>query len=540
MNITFQLGDIPRILPEVLLIVLALMVFGSDILERWGSDEAAQLERSHSAASLTALGLGMIFVVVLLQSGYVYRLPTDTPVNFLTNILRNLQSGGPRPDPIMGIFATDHLTTIGRLIFIGIAGLTTLLTMNARPISNPGQFYALMLLTTVGLNVMSGASELILAFLAVELTAIPLTLLAGAWHTRTTVTATERRYVLFSLLASGLLLLGSGLVYGYAVNTGTASTSTRFAHIAQITAQDSADLILLTIGMICIVLSMSYKIAVAPFHSWSPAMYQASSIPITAWIVTAARVAVVFLFYRLLVSLLPALTGIAVIGSDMGWTALLALLALLMLLIGNLAALRQTSLKHLLTASSMAHAGFALLALIIWVSPLNIDRTLGTSALIYYLVVYSLATLGAFGVLAIIVLAGGSDELAEIRGLAQRNRTLAAVLAICLLSLAGMPPLAGFLARFQVLLAIWQAGAWWLVIVALLNTILALYLYLRVLTAIFLATPATTEPLPVPRTMQASLIIAVLLISVPGIYPNLLLRAITQVQALMGMQIPGS
>jgi NADH-quinone oxidoreductase subunit N len=141
----FQLTDIPRLLPEILLLVLALLVLGSDILERWGRTPAAQLERVKSSASLTAIGLGMVLFVALLQSGYIYRLPETAPVNFFTNIIRNLQSGGPGGEPIAGAFATDHLTMIARLLIIGAALVTSLLCLDIRPSAHPGEFYALII-----------------------------------------------------------------------------------------------------------------------------------------------------------------------------------------------------------------------------------------------------------------------------------------------------------------------------------------------------------------------------------------------------------
>lgn len=542
---TFQLADIPRILPELLLMVLALMILGSDVFERWGSDAAAQLERSRSAGSLAVLGLGMIFVIVLVQSGYVYRLPADAPVNPLTNILRNLQSGGPTGPvntPVLGAFIPDHLTMIGRLTVIAAALLTALLALDFRPAGNPAEFYALLICATVGMCLMVGATELIVAYLAVEFTSIPLYVLTGYFqHDRRSAEA-GMKYFLFGALSSGVLLYGMSLVYGYAASAATAGHAatdlTQFTRIAQLALQEETIPALLLLGMLFIIAGIGYKIAVVPFHTWSPDVYQGAPTPITAFISTASKAAGFFLLYRVLVAAFPGLTGSVLVeepGFFGGWTSLLACLSLLTLLVGNLAALPQTNARRLLAYSSIAHAGFLLMGLVAWASPLTIDRALGTSALVYYLVVYTVTNLGAFGVLAVVMLAVGQDEIADLRGLSRRNLGLAAMFAVCLLSLAGIPPLAGFFAKFYVFMAAWQAGAWWLVMIGLVMTIVALYYYLRLLRAMFIEPPVTPDPLPIPRTMYATLMMATFLVLVLGIYPNLVLRVINQVQVTAGL-----
>lgn len=536
----FQLSDIPRILPELLLIVLALLVLGSDIFERWGTDEAAQRERSRSSGSLTAIGLGMIFAIALLQSGYVYILPEEAPFNFFTNIVRNLQSGGPVGEPILGAFATDHLTMIGRLTFIAAAFLTALLALDFRPSGNPGEFYALILFSTAGMCLMAAATELIVAYLAVELTSIPLYVLAGYFRNEKQSSEAGMKYFLFGAISSGILLYGMSLVYGYAATALSseinANDLTQFARIAQVAGQADTNTALLTLGMIFMIAGIGYKVAVVPFHSWSPDVYQGAPTPITAFISTASKAAGFFLLYRVLVTTFPSLTGSVAPGSAFsGWTSLLAIIALLTLLIGNLAALPQTNAKRLLAYSSIAHAGFLLMGLIAWSSPLMIDRSLGTSALIYYLIVYTVTNLGAFGALAAVSLTVGGDDISDLRGLARRNLGLAVMFAVCVLSLAGIPPLAGFFAKFYIFMAAWQSGALWLVTIGVVTTIIALYYYLRLLKAMFIEPPVSESPVPTPPAMNVTLIVSVVLLLLLGLYPNIVLRVINQVQIVAGL-----
>lgn len=531
---TFQLTDIPRILPEILLLVLALLVLGSDIFERWTNDAATQKERARSAGSLAAIGLGMIFLITLLQSGYVYKLPDDTPINFFTNIVRNLQNGGPIGAPILGAFATDHLTMVARLTFIAAAFLTVLLALDFRPTGNPGEFYALILFSTAGMTLMAASNELILAYLAVELTSIPLYVLAGYFHNNSQSSEAGMKYFLFGALSSAILLYGMSLSYGFVANalgsSINANNLTQFPQIAKVVQQTTTDTRLLTVGMIFIIAGIGYKLAVVPFHSWSPDVYQAAPTPITAFISTASKAAGFVLLYRVLITAFPSLVGSVALGTLGGWTSLLAFVALLTLIFGNLAALPQTNAKRLLGYSSIAQAGFMLMGLVALATPAQGDRTQAVSALIYYLVIYTITNLGAFGALAAATMAIGRDEMHDLRGLARRNLGLAVLFTISVLSLAGIPPLGGFFAKFYIFMVAWQSGAEWLVIIGLFTTIISLYYYLRFLKVMFIEEPVSEEHIPLPPLIGTTLIITNLLLFVLGMFPNLVLQAISNVQ----------
>jgi len=539
----FQLTDIPRLLPEILLLVLALLVLGSDILERWASTPEAQIERARSAASLTSVGLGLVFAITLLQSGYVYRLSDTAPVNVLTNIVRNLQSGGPSEVAILGSFAADHLTMIARLTLIAAALLTSMLCLEFRPSGNPGEFYALILFSTAGMCLMAGATELVMIFLAIELTSIPLYILAGYFRNDPRSAEAGMKYFLFGAMSSGILLYGMSLAYGFAASVlGGASNAndlTRLDRIAELSRQAAGagqGPGLLTLAMILIVVGVGYKLAVVPFHGWSPDVYQGAPTPITAFISTASKTAGFLLLFRLLTVAFPELTGSAAIGAELGgWTSALALLALLTLVVGNLAALPQTNAKRLLAYSSIAQAGFVLLGLVAWAAPQSFDRSQGTAALLYYLVVYTLTNIGAFGALTAVLMATGGDEISDLNGLARRNLPLAVLLTICVLSLAGVPPLAGFFAKFYVFMVGWQAGAEWLVVAALVTTVISLYYYLRLLKAMFIEPPPSPEPLASPTWITAAVAVAAVAVVGLGIFPNAILTVIGQVQAVAGL-----
>lgn len=541
----FQITDIPRLLPEILMLVLALLVLGSDIFERWANTEAAQLERVRSAASLTSVGLGLVFAIALLQSGYVYRLPDDAPVNVFTNIVRNLQGGGPSDTAILGTFAADDLTMIARLALIGAALLTSMLCLEYRPSANPGEFYALILFATVGMCLMAGASELVMAYLAIELTSIPLYILAGYFRSDPRSAEAGMKYFLFGAMSSGILLYGMSLAYGFAAaSLGGASNAndlTQFARIGELAGQaGEGQGQMLTLALILIVAGLGYKLAVVPFHGWSPDVYQGAPTPITAFISTASKTAGFLLLFRLLTAAFPGLAGSASPGAELGgWTSMLALLALVTLIVGNLAALPQTNAKRLLAYSSIAQAGFVLLGLVAWAAPQAYDRDQGTAALLYYLVVYTLTNIGAFGALTAVLMATGGDEISDLNGLARRNLPLAALMAVCVLSLAGVPPLAGFFAKFYVFLVGWQAGAQWLVIVALITTVVSLYYYLKLLKAMFMEPPPMEDgrpaPFAAPRWITATVAVAAVALVGLGLFPNAILGVISRVQAVAGL-----
>jgi NADH-quinone oxidoreductase subunit N len=536
--VTFQITDIPRLLPELMLLALALLVVGTDVLERWGDDPESQLERGKAAGQLTAIGLVFVFVVALIQSKYLFTIPEPQPganpvLGYLVALGRNLQAGGPGGEAILGAFATDNMTMIARLTFVGAAFLATLLALDYRPSGNPGEFYALILFSTVGMNFMAAASELIMAYVALELSSISLYILAGYFRSERTSSEAGLKYFLFGALSSGILLYGMSLTYGLTAsinrgNGGRQAIGTLFSEIQRASASGAEGSLLLTLAIVFVIAGVGYKIAVVPFHSWSPDVYQGAPTPITAFISTASKTAGFMLLYRLLVAAFPAAAGSPAPGSFGGWTSLLALIALATVIFGNLSALPQRNAKRLLAYSSIGHAGFLLLALLLWSSSLPADHEFGTASMVYYLIVYTLTNLGAFGALAVVREALGGDDMADLNGLWRRNISLTLMLTVLVLSLAGVPPLSGFWAKFFVFLAGYRAGALWLVVVAVTMTIVSLYYYLGFLKAMWMNPPSSTEPIATPRAMNATLIVSTMLVLLLGLFPNVVWGILSQ------------
>lgn len=541
--------DVLKILPELMLALLAIMVVVGDLF----SGDATEEQRFSDAASTTALGLGLVFLLVLVQGGFLINrvlegLNIFDPAQcvqqvrggFFTNVLCNLQSvtdptpgvtGQPGNVLLNGALIVDSLLMLSRLLFIGAALITSLLIKDYGSSSNPAEFFGLLLFSTIGMNLMAGAGEMITAYLALELASVSLYIMAGYFKGDLRSSEAGIKYYIFGALSSGILLYGLSLWYGFAAYNKIPQP-TSFSAIVEAMRAGGAGSNLLYLALIFIIAGLGYKIAVVPFHSWSPDVYQGAPTPVTAFLSTASKTAGFVLLYRVLVQGFGPLAGSAAVTNQFGgWTSILALIAFLTMTYGNLAAITQTNAKRLLAYSSIAQAGFLLLGLIAVFAPNQngVFSQFGVTSLMYYLVTYTFTNLGAFGVLAAIQRQVGGDDLSDINGLYKRNLGLAVLMAVFVLSLAGIPPLSGFWAKFLAFQAAWEAGAIWLVVVGVLNTIISLYYYLRILKHMFMNEPLAEGRVTVPFGMNLSLVISALFVLVLGLTPQLFLPAIEAV-----------
>jgi NADH-quinone oxidoreductase subunit N len=543
--------DLLKILPELLLLLLAFLIIGGDLF----SGDAPPEQRAADAASTTVLGLSLIFFVALIQSGffinYFINVATlDLPINLglvrinFGDILRNWQivtSPAPGPDGqpynvlLNGALVIDNLTMIGRLLFIGAAISTALLAKNYRQPGNPAEFYGFLIFSTIGLNLMAGAGEMIMAYLSLELASVSLYIMAGYFKSDLRSSEAGIKYYVFGVLSSAVLLYGLSLWYGYAAYNKIENPTT-FAAVAQVVGA-APDSRILYLALILIISGLGYKLAVVPFHAWSPDVYQGAPTPVTAFLSTASKTAGFLLLYRVLVAGFGPMSGAAAgPGEFSGWASILAIIAFFTMTYGNLAALTQTNAKRLLAYSSIAHAGFLLLGLVAIYLPEQPGSfsQFGVQSLVYYLITYTFTNMGAFGVLAVINRAVGGDELSDLNGLYRRNLGLACLMALFVLSLAGIPPLNGFWAKFLVFQAAWEGGAVWLVVVGILNTLIALYYYLRFLKAMFINEPLEEAGVPVPAGMNATLLFSAVFVVLMGLVPSLFLPAMDAITQVAG------
>src|SRR5438477_2688487 len=343
-----------------------------------------------------------------------------------------------------------------------------------------------MLLATIGLLLLVSSEELLMIFIGLELTGLSLYLMTAFDKTDIRSAEAGLKYFLFGSTASAFTLFGLSFIYGMAGTTGLAAIA------EALTAQALS--LLLFAGIVMTLVGFAFKIAAAPFHLWAPDAYQGAPVASAAFIASGSKVAsFVVLGKIVLVGFAPVHGSAAWHAMIAGWSPVLAALAALSILLGNLVALVQTNVRRLLAYSAVAHAGYTLLGLVA-------GGRDGFSATLFYTTVYAFTLVGAFGVVALVRRETGGDDLSNFSALWSRSPLLAGCMAIFLLSLAGLPPLAGFFGKFYLFSVALRSGAnhglLWLVVLALLGSFISLYYYLIVLKMIFVDENPQPEPSP--------------------------------------------
>ncbi|HNS02089.1 MAG TPA: NADH-quinone oxidoreductase subunit N [Anaerolineae bacterium] len=389
-------------------------------------------------------------------------------------------SGQPHYFQEMAVADGYSLTVM--LVILLTAGLGVLLAQATVPhISHQaGAYYGLLLLSAAGMMFMGAALDLLVVFLALEILSLALYVLVGFNRAEARSAEASLKYFLLGAFSSGFFLYGIALVYGATASTNLEAIG---AALAQGTGASASQSLYLYAGVAMLLIGFGFKIAMAPFHMWTPDAYQGAPTPVTGFMSVATKAAAFGAFMRVFVIALPA--------AQPQWSWALAILATLTMTLGNLAALRQSSLKRMLAYSSIAHAGYALVGLVPGTSQ-------GVSAVLFYLFSYVFMNLGAFAVVTALERLGENDVLnGNFAGLADRRPALAAAMAIFMFSLAGIPPFVGFFAKFFVFSAAMAEGWGWLVLVGVLNSVLSAFYYLSVTVQMYFRkadeTPAVAE-----------------------------------------------
>ena len=491
-------------LPEVVVVISALVVLAVGLMNRRATVVAGVLPaKPPTSAAGTAAPTGWCSLVAAL--GVVVAIVA------VLILPRNASLFG-------GMLVITPLTSLFKIICLGLAFFTVCLVRSEKWLRHPGEYLAIILLATVGLMLLVGSEELLMIFIGLELLGLSLYVMAA--FDRTDVWSAEAglKYFLFGSTASAFTLFGISLIYGMSGSTGLAAISEKLA-AAPVKP-------LLAAGIIMTLIGFAFKIAAAPFHLWAPDTYQGAPIPSAAFIASGSKVAsFVVLGKIVLVGFGPVHGSSAWHAMTAGWSPVLAVLAALSILIGNLVALAQTNVRRLLAYSAVAHAGYALLGIIA-------GGRDGFSATLFYAAIYAITLVGAFGIVAAVRNETGGDDLKNFSGLAERAPLLAGCMAIFMLSLAGIPPLAGFFGKFYLFSVALRAGGnyglLWLVALALFGSFVSLYYYLIVLKAIFVDEPslATSSSSPnqpsldlLQRITVAVLAAAILLL---GLMPDIL------------------
>ncbi len=374
-----------------------------------------------------------------------------------------------------GMFSADSLTQVFTLVFILATVLIWLLSYSyvAREGIAIGEYYALLLFATAGMVIMAGGTNLITIFLGLEVMSIASYVLAGLLKKRPDSSEASLKYFLMGAFASGFLLYGIALIYG---STGSLDHVVLGERLAASHAGGSDWLLL--VGMGLLVVGFGFKVAAVPFHMWVPDVYEGAPTSVTGFMAAAVKAAGFAALFRVFAGPLAAL--------HVDWSGILWVVAVLTMTLGNVAAITQRNIKRMLAYSSIAHAGYLLVALV------ALSRT-SSAGLLFYLVQYTLSTVGAFGV---IIALGAMNrdgreslDLSEYNGLGFRHPVLGFILSLFMFSLAGIPPTAGFMGKVYIFSAAVQAGYTWLVIIAVLHSVVAVTYYLGVVVHLYMREP---------------------------------------------------
>lgn len=456
------------LLPKVLLLVLAMLVLAIDLI--W-----SKLNR-RLLGWVTALGLAAILVVSLLFSQ--------------PQASQGLIFGGMLRD--------DWLGFIFQGLFLFAAMITALISMDVKGLGDRGEYYTLLIVTTLGMTLMGSAADLIMLYLAIETTSIPMYILAGFFKGDQRSTESGLKYFLFGALASTVMLYGFSLLYGL-----SGQTNLEFIAMHFMVLSSTWWVIPLAVSALLVLVGFAFKISAVPFHFWTPDVYEGAPTPVTAFISTGSKAAGFAVLLRVMLTVFPSI--------DPYWAAIVASMAAVTMTLGNMLALAQTNIKRLLAYSSIAHAGYAMIGVVAL-------SELGAASVVFYLIAYVLTNMAAFAVVILFARSAGSEEISDYAGLSRRAPGLAMAMLIAFLSLAGMPPLAGFVGKFYVFAAAVQSGMIWIAVVGIINAIIGLYYYMTVLKVVYLyRSEDEDKPISVPGPYKLALAACVALILLVGV-----------------------
>ena len=464
--------DLVAIVPEIILTITAICVLSLEMM---------RLSRSNVSLFVSSLGL-VIAGIVVIQGN-------------ISNIVL-----------FGGMLQLNHYSVFFDILYL-LVGLLTLMFSQEYLIKKGAElraeYPALILFSVIGMMLMTRANDLVILFLGLELLSLSLYVLVGFLRNSPLSNESGIKYLLLGAFSTGFFLFGASLTYGA---TGT----TNYNEIAlAISSESILSNIYLSLGIGLLLIGFAFKVALVPFHLWSPDVYQGSPTPITGFLCTAPKAAGFGALIKLFITAFPEVHS--------SWQELFWILAALTMSLGNISALVQTNVKRMLAFSSVSHAGYLLMGVLVF----NWD---GISAVLFYLVVYSAMNLGAFSIISIVERDDKGMTFRDYRGLSSNNPLLAIFMALFMLSLAGFPPTAGFIAKYGLLSAAAANGYIWLVIIAVLNTLLSAYYYLRLIVNMYMKKEDDTEELKYTIMNQYFVGLLAVIILILGIAPNFLLE----------------
>jgi NAD(P)H-quinone oxidoreductase subunit 2 len=417
------------------------------------------------------------------------------------------------PIGFMGEFNSDALSVVLRGIVALSAAVTILMSIRYVEQSGTslGEFITILLTATVGGMFLCGADELVTIFVSLETLSISSYLLTGYMKRDPRSNEAALKYLLIGAASSAIFLYGISLLYG--LSGGKTRLDEIGASLASLGAGESLGLV---IALVFVIAGIAFKISAVPFHQWTPDVYEGSPTPVVAFLSVGSKAAGFALAIRLLVVAFPLV--------EEQWHYVFIALAVLSMVLGNVVALTQTSMKRLLAYSSIGQAGFVMIGLIT-------GTTEGFASMVFYLMIYLFMNLGGFICIILFSLRTGTDQITEYSGLYQKDPLLTLGLSICLLSLGGIPPMSGFFGKLYLFWAGWRAGAYGLVLLGLITSVISIYYYIRVIKMMVVKEPQEMSEavknypevnwkLPGMRPLQVGLISMVVVTSIAGILSN--------------------
>ena len=419
-----------------------------------------------------------------------------------------------------GLVVIDNYSCFWKLLLYFVTGLTILLSFPYLKEERIylGEYYGFILLALSGMMVMVSGTDLLTIYLGTELMSLSLYVMAGLKRTEAKSLEASAKYFVLGAFSSGILLYGISLLYGSA-------GSTQLPAIAAAIAGRSLDDPLLLFATILIAVGFSFKLAVVPFHMWTPDVYQGAPTSVTAFMAVASKAASFGAFMRVFVE------GLG--GVRANWSLMFLLLCVVTLILGNIVALVQTNVKRMLAYSSIAHAGYALIGVVAAGRLAPAESSSAVASVMLYIALYAFMTFGAFTIIAMLRKGGlEGDEIEDFSGLAKRHPFAALLMLVFMVSLAGIPPTAGFIGKFYVFMSAVQAGLTWLAVLALVFAAISAYFYLRLVMVMYMREPEMVTALS-PRFVSSPALSIVLACAIAGVvffgfYPDPIVNLATQ------------
>jgi NADH-quinone oxidoreductase subunit N len=476
---TLPLQDLVAILPELIVIGTACLILALDPI--------LAISKKDVLAWLTLGALAMCIGLTSSQmSGRIYA--------------------------FSDMIVIDSYAAFWKLLLYIVTGLTVLLSLaylKAERLSI-GEYYGFILLTLAGMMVMVSGADLLTIYLGTELMSLSLYVMAGLKRTEARSLEASAKYFVLGAFSSGILLYGISLLFGLA-------GSTRLTVIAQTIATQGTGSPMLSIALVLLTVGFGFKLAVVPFHMWTPDVYQGAPTSVTAFMAVASKAASFGAFLRVFVE------GLG--GASADWSILFTVICLATLALGNLVAIVQTNIKRMLAYSSIAHAGYALIGVVVASRHGGGSSSSGFASVLLYIAVYSFMTLGAFALVGLLRKEGQeSENIEDYAGLAKREPLAAFFMLVFLVSLAGIPPTAGFIGKFYIFMAAVNGGMTWLAVVAVIFAASSAFYYLRVVMVMYMREPegSTASHSRLETSPALSFVLACALAGVVllGLFPN--------------------